>query len=92
MPSFDTIRINFPGARISGSGQWAAISKCWPHCAVALFQTEVEAKALVATGKCSCEPCTGKHEVMYIKAARSTYCWEDPDDREWERKRRAAGD
>lgn len=86
MPSFDPVRTKFPGARISGSGEWAAVSRCWPHCAVALFETEEQARVLVATGKCSCEPCIGKHEVIRIKPPRSNYCWEDPDDREWEKK------
>jgi hypothetical protein len=87
MPSLDPVRTRFPGARISGFGEWAAVSRCWPHVAEALFQTEEQARALVATGKCRCEPCIGKHEVIRIKIRSSV--WEDPDDREWERNRAA---
>jgi hypothetical protein len=67
----------WPKAKAIGSGRWALLDRTDPA-TVFLFDSEPDARA---AGLFYDRP------ALYdLKPPRANYCWEDPDDKEWERK------
>jgi len=74
----------WPEYKIHGSGPHAVIHDrdCW------LFETIEQARA-VRLGWDDCELLDLRPKFVPVQR---NYCWEDSNDRDWERRRRQAGD